>query len=406
MSLSTLRSARPDPETVAGRRDLSRCPACGAGGGVGFYELSGVPVHSTRLLADRESALAIPRGDLRLQWCRSCDFISNQRFDPTLVDYTVDGYEDSQMSSPTFRAFATDLADHLIGRYQLHGGCVLEVGAGKGDFLELIAGRGDLVGIGLDPASPDREDPGLHLRRERLAPEHALLPFDLLCCRHTLEHISEVAAFLRLVRTVAARTTRPVFFEVPDVERILREAAFWDVYYEHCSYFSAPSLRALFEREGFRIVDLHRGYGDQYLLCEAVPSDLPGSVGRNEEAAGEPVADAVVGFLRAVGATQARLTERFEEAHRTGQRVVAWGAGSKAVALLSAVPSASIIEAVVDVDPRKHGRFLPGSGHEVVAPSVLVDLQPDLIVVMNPLYEGEITTQLRHLGVPCPVVTL
>jgi hypothetical protein len=310
------------------------------------------------------------------------------------------------MSSPTFRVFATELADHLIGRYQLHGGCVLEVGAGKGDFLELVARRGNLVGIGLDPAAPEREEPGLHLRRERLGPEHALLPFDLLCCRHTLEHVPEVSAFLRLVRTVAARASRPVFFEVPDMERILAEGAFWDVYYEHCSYFSPASLRALFEREGFRILDLHRGYGDQYLLCEAVPSDPGDPGGHPWDPPGEELTDLVVGFLRAVSATQARLAEQFEEAQRQGQRVVVWGAGSKAVALLSAVPAASIVDMVVDVDPRKHGRFLPGSGHQIVAPDALVDRRPDLVVVMNPLYQPEIAAQLHHLGVPCPTVTL
>jgi hypothetical protein len=398
------RATEPVPAEVTSATGAGRCPACGAGGGVSFYEARQVPVHSTRFLADRASALAIPRGDVRLQWCRSCDFISNQRFDPSLVDYTVDGYEDSQMSSPTFRAFATELADHLAGRYQLRGGCVLEVGAGRGEFLELMARRGDLVGIGVDPASPDREEPGLHLRRERLGPEHALVPFDLLCCRHTLEHIAEVGAFLRLVRSVTAGARRPVFFEVPDAERILREAAFWDVYYEHCSYFTMGSLRSLFAREGFEIVELRRGYGDQYLLCEAVPAGhAPRPV---PDGADEPVAESVVGFLRSVGATLARVTECFDEARRSGRRVVAWGAGSKAVALLSAVPAAEIIQQVVDVDPRKHGRYLPGSGCAVIAPTELVELQPDLVMVMNPMYEGEITSQLRQMGVPCPVATL
>jgi SAM-dependent methyltransferase len=369
-----------------------------------IHEQAAVPVHSTRLVADRSAALAFPRGDLRLHWCRRCDFITNQAFDPTLVDYTVEGYEDSQMGSPTFRAFACDLADHLVDRYGLRGGCVLEVGSGQGEFLHLIAERGDLIGIGVDPASPPRRPTGgppVHLRQERLAPEHAMLPFDLICCRHTLEHIPDVASFLRLLRTVAVSGRRPVYVEVPDTERILREGAFWDLYYEHCSYFSAGSLRALFEREGFTVVDLRRGYGDQYLLCEAIPE--PVAARRTPDTVPD-LAEAVVALLRTASQAQDRLRRVFEEVGQAGGRAVLWGAGSKAVALLASVTEASIVEHVVDLDPRKHGRFLPGSGCEVVAPSRLPALGPALVVVMNPLYEDEIRRDLAGLGVTCPVI--
>ena len=47
-----------------------------------------------------------------------------------------------------------------------------------------------------------------------------------------------------------------VFFEVPDTMRILREGAFWDIYYEHCSYFTPGSLARRFRRTGFDINEL------------------------------------------------------------------------------------------------------------------------------------------------------
>src|SRR5690606_5558175 len=63
-----------------------------------------------------------------------------------------------------------------------------------------------------------------------------------------------------------------VLFEVPDVGRILRERAFWDIYYEHCSYFTAGSLAGLFRRVGFEVLDVEHAFGGQYLLLLARPA--------------------------------------------------------------------------------------------------------------------------------------
>jgi len=83
--------------------------------------------------------------------------------------------------------------------------------------------------------------------------------------------------------------------------------------------------------------------------------------------------------------------------------VALWGAGSKGVAFLNAVPAAREIAAVVDVNRRKHGLHVPGSGQQVVAPERLRDDPPDLVIAMNPLYRDEIAALLRDLGVAAPV---
>ena len=64
-----------------------------------------------------------------------------------------------------------------------------------------------------------------------------------------------------------------MFFEVPDTDRVLGEGAFWDIYYEHCSYFTPGSMARAFRAAGFAITRLERDYGDQYLLLEADPAE-------------------------------------------------------------------------------------------------------------------------------------
>jgi hypothetical protein len=64
------------------------------------------------------------------------------------------------------------------------------------------------------------------------------------------------------------------------------------------------------------------------------------------------------------------------------------------------------VEHVVDINPHKHGTYLPVTAQEVVAPDALRELRPDLVVVMNPFYEQEIRGQLASLGLDCAVATV
>ena len=94
-----------------------------------FYQQDQVPVHSVVLLRTREAAVSYPRGDLQLAFCGACGFVSNVAYDPSLQDYSSD-YEASQAFSPTFGAFAVNLARRLVADYDLHRKTIIEVGCG------------------------------------------------------------------------------------------------------------------------------------------------------------------------------------------------------------------------------------------------------------------------------------
>jgi SAM-dependent methyltransferase len=361
------------------------------------------------LLDSRTEAVGFPRGDLELCFCDTCGFIQNSLFDPALLDYTQD-YEESQGFSPTFGAFAQGLVDRLIERYGIRGKKVFEIGCGKGDFLSLICKTGDNKGLGIDPG----------FREGRLAPDidarvisafftepAAELTGDLICCRHTLEHIQPVGDFVDLIRRSAGQQPGSVvFFEVPDTSRILEEGAFWDVYYEHSSYFTLGSLGRLFRASGFDLRSLRTGYDDQYLLLEAQVRD-----GEPTEAfPGEDDLVEVRSRVRSfVDSTQNAIRdwdERLEEAAAAGKKVVIWGASSKGVAFLTSLEAGDTVEYAVDINPYKQGRFLPGAGQEIVAPSFLKDYGPDLVVIMNPIYLDEIRSDLAKLGLAPELVAV
>lgn len=377
------------------------CWSCGRPDPEPFYRLEGVPISSCVLLSSHAEALGFPRGDLELAFCDGCGFIQNRLFDPALLDYSQD-YEESQGFSPTFGAFAQGLVDRLIERYGIRGKKVFEIGCGKGDFLSLLCQSGDNRGLGIDPGYREgRLASGLDAR---VIPEFFTEPApelsgDLICCRHTLEHIQPVGEFVALVRKSAEQTVGSlVFFEVPDTLRILQEGAFWDVYYEHCSYFTLGSLGRLFRASGFDLTSLRTGYGDQYLLLEAKLPDAEPSKAFLGEDDLQDVRSGVRSFVETTQSAIRSWDRRLSEAAAAGKKVVIWGASSKGVAFLTSLDAGPSVKYAVDINPYKQGRFMPGAGQEIVGPAFLQEYAPDLVIVMNSIYLEEIRADLAKLG--------
>ena len=374
----------------------------------GFYLSSNVPVHSTLLFSTRDEALTFPREDVSLGFCRSCGFISNRAFSDEHIEYSA-RYEETQGFSRVFQDFHRDLATRLINKFNLRNKRILEIGCGKGEFLHLLCGLADNTGIGFDPVYVPERDQSIttrvEFRRELYTEMHTDLREDFVVCKMTLEHIPDPLRFMSMVRHALEHSPEAhVFFQVPDMKRVLLERAFWDVYYEHCSYFTAGSLRRLFIRAGFDVAEVWTEYSGQALMIAARPRD-PRSVDHDSDDI-PAMLDLAHGFAgdvnRLIGEWRARLLER----QRAGLRTVIWGAGSKAVAFLSKIGTDIDVRYAVDVNPFKDGTFLAGSGQEIVGPEFLRDYRPDVVVVMNPVYVGEISESLRQIGVQPEILAL
>jgi hypothetical protein len=394
----TLVSERAAPSAAP----IVACPACGAGDLAVFHEHLSIPVHSCRLVDTREEAEAFPRGDLRLAACHTCGFITNVSYVSSLQSYFVN-YEETQGFSPRFRVFMRELAERWLDRYDLRGRDVLEIGSGKGEFLLTMCELGVRHGVGIDPAIvPERVSGPAASRVEFIqdlyGPDYAHLTGDAVICRHTLEHIHPVAEFMRIIRgSLEKRPNTAVLFELPDALRVLRECAFWDIYYEHCSYFTPGSLARLFRSTGYEVLDVELDYDDQYILVEARPSAVGGEPLPIEEEPSE-VTQAVAAFKEELAGIQARWREELRATRANGGRAVVWGSGSKGVSFLTTLGIRDEVSHVVDINPYKHGKFMAGTGHEIVPPAALKEIKPELVVAMNPIYLDEIQRDLDDLG--------
>ena len=388
----------------------ARCPGCAHPSTEVFFERSSIPVHCNVLWPTAEAARRAPRGDMRLAVCAGCGLVFNAAFDAALVTYDS-SYENSLHYSPRFEAYADELARDLANRLDLRNRPVVEIGCGKGDFLRQLCRTSGAQGLGIDASyDPDIAVEGPDVDGIRFVREpFSSLPEDfepaLVFCRHVLEHIPDPAPFVAELAAGARRAQGcRVLIEVPNVLFTLRDLGIWDLIYEHCLYFSAPSLTRLCERAGMRVERAAPVFGDQFLCVEA-------SVG--EAGTGETVIDDAVGEVRDLvarfGAEYERKVDvwqrRLRELSALGRTVVLWGAGSKGITFANTVPGGATLSALVDLNPRKQGRFVPGTGQRVVGPADLDAIRPDVIVAMNPLYKEEIANIARQQGLGASVET-
>jgi hypothetical protein len=386
------------------------CPSCGDHiDNPPFYELAAAPTNSCLLINDRDAAVDFPIAPIQLSLCRACGFIFNAAWEPGRTNYS-EAYEETQGFSETFNTFQEGLARELIARYHLRGKHIVEIGCGKGEFLNLLCELGENTGVGYDPSFvPSRNDPARARAQfigEFFTEESGPLVGDFLCCKMTLEHIPDVGNFLRIIRgALDTQEKMGVFFQVPDATRILCDSAFWDIYYEHCSYFTAHTLCSLFERSGFRVQRVWTEYEGQYLMIEARPIS-EGRIGPSVEQGVIEVEQQVDRFTTNVASAIRTWRDRVTAGAAAGKRIVLWGSGSKAVAFLTTLNIDAEVAAVVDINPFRRGRFMPKTGHLIIGPQDTPELAPELVIVMNPIYVDEIGRTLQAYGCHPEILTV
>jgi SAM-dependent methyltransferase len=385
------------------------CPSCSSESLQLFYSVDNIPVNSCLVVDSRQAGRAFPRGDLRIAVCEACGYITNTAFDLKRLRYDPT-YEETQTFSPRFSLFEDELIERLLTDHDLFGKTVVEIGCGKGTFIARMAELGRVHGVGIDPTSIKERLTGIAAQNvtflnEFYGTKHASIPADLIACRHALEHIPDVAGFLQTIRDAVGSRPTPIFFELPEMLRVLRDTAYWDIYFEHCGYFTPGSLARAFEAQRFDVTDVQLGFDDQYLMLEAKTADRPGP--RYSARLDEPadILVAVEAFERSIGDKLEAWRHYFDEAGRLGKRIAIWGSGSKCVAYLTTMGVDDEVAYVTDVNPYRYGKFITGTGKEIVPPQSMRAAPPDEVIVMNAIYREEVAAMLSSLDITTNVIT-
>ena len=315
----------------------------------------------------------------------------NRSFDPDVIPYAGD-YENRQGCSPTFREHMAGLVADLTARHALHGKRILEVGCGQGDFLTLLCETSGARGVGYDKSYQEHNETrgqgairgAVRLRRRHRQVRRRGLPSRGRGHR-------EIGEFLAGLRSIAERCGGAVtLIETPDFEWTARNACFWDVFYEHCNYFTRPTLAYLCRRAGLSVASHRRVFGGQYQVLELNVRQGPGTLQQPRR----PVA--LTRFAQDAEAAVASLEQRLVE-NGANDGWAIWGAGAKGVTLAGRLRLAAP-RLVVDANPAKQGCIIPATRVPIVAPDDPKVLDLELVLTANPNYATEIEATVREFG--------
>lgn len=333
-----------------------------------LYRATGLPVLQNRTFVDEQSAKASACADMVLVQDEVSGLVFNQAFDADKLSYDSD-YQNEQAHSEQFQRHLSEVEGIIARHFSAQE--LIEVGCGKGYFLELLKQRGYAI-TGIDPAyegdnadvikAPFTRDLGLSA--------------DAVVLRHVLEHIQDPLSFLTEI--AAANQGGQIYIEVPCLDWILEHRAWFDLFYEHVNYFRLDDLRRMFGT----VHEAGHLFGGQYLYIVADLATL--RLTPEEPAVELALPD---GFTASLG----RAVQIIQAAPQQGSAI--WGASSKGVIYSLFLQRAGVaVDCVVDINPAKQGRYLPLSGARVCSPDEAMDTLPEgaHVFVMNSNYLEEI----------------
>ncbi|MBW2119432.1 MAG: class I SAM-dependent methyltransferase, partial [Deltaproteobacteria bacterium] len=218
---------------------MTKCPLCGGKTFKTICEFKGIPVFQNKVYPTEKEAKKAITGDVVLMQCCVCGFVFNREFNDQLMNYNS-MYQNEQAHSEYFKSYLLEVIKLLKSEGFLSGK-IVEIGCGKGSFLELLLQDGRDA-IGFDPAYEGKNS---RIIKDYFSDSYKMIKADAIILRHTLEHIQEPLNFLHAIGTANGYRGK-IYIEVPCFDWIRRKNSFWDIYHEHCNYFTIETLKAMF----------------------------------------------------------------------------------------------------------------------------------------------------------------
>ncbi len=394
------------------------CRHCGAPVTLPLIDLGSAPPSNAYLSPE---ALHAPERwyPLRVLVCEKCWLVQTEDF--AQADQLFDAeyaYFSSYASSWLAHAqtYVADMVSRLALGPQSH---VVEVAANDGYLLQYVAQRG-VSCLGIEPtastaaAARAKGIPIIErffcvtLARELVAQGHAA---DLMVANNVLAHVPNindfVAGFAVLLKPQGVAT-----FEFPHLLQLVRQCQFDTLYHEHFSYLSFTTVQRIFAANGLAVIDVqelptHGGSLRVFATRADVhhhPQATPEAAARVQQLLATEAAAGMLGqsFYRDFESQALRIKRKLLtfllQCQAQGLTVGAYGAAAKGNTLLNfAGVRPDLLPYVVDKNPAKLGKFLPGSRIPIVDGAHLRSHRPDRVLILPWNLRDEVAAQLDYV---------
>ena len=390
-----------------------KCRHCQAALSLPMLDLGSAPPSNAYLT---EATLRAPETwfPLRLLVCETCWLVQTEDHAGREALFTDDYAYFSSFSS-SWLAHSQAYVAAMRTRFALTSrSLVSEVAANDGYLLQYVQ-QADIPCYGIEPTASTAAAArskgidivenffGVALATELSAQGRQV---DLVAANNVLAHVPDindfVGGFARLLKAQGVAT-----FEFPHLMQMLRHTQFDTAYHEHYSYLSLTAVERIFAANGLTVFDVEeigthggslrvfaqRSDGGRHARSENVAAVL-----QREVEDGLLRADTYAGFQARTNCIKDDLHVFLIEARRAGRRVAAYGAAAKGNTLMNyAGIRGDLIDFVVDRNPAKAGKYMPGSRIPIVGEARLREARPDYVVLLPWNLRTELVEQLDYV---------
>ena len=387
------------------------CRFCGSNDLAEVLDLGAQPPSNSFVSEDRLLE-AEPHYALILYHCGGCGLVqvpATAAAPDIFSDYVYfSSYSDSWLDH------ARRYVDMAVKRFDLgRHSQVVEIASNDGYLLQYVAAK-DIPALGIEPAAnvaAVAKYKGVETLVEFFSLEFAKRLVeqgrraDLIIGNNVLAHVPPLNDFVAGLQHLL-KPDGVITMEFPHLVRLIEQLQFDTIYHEHYSYYSLLAAERIFASHGLRIFDVEtlptHGGSLRVYACHANAShpQLP-SVERIRQAeidGGFDRRGVYVEFGRKVYALKRDLLDFFIAKKREGRTIAGYGAAAKGNTLLNFLGLRSdFIDFVVDRNPAKQGKYLPGSRIPVLAPEAVAQHRPDLLVILPWNLRDEIADQMASI---------
>ena len=342
------------------------CRLCGSSQLLNLINLDGFPSTAQKFLDDiSEIATDFPV-ELRISQCISCNLVQLEN-DP--VSYYKDVITAASLSMGSKNALVQEWQP-FVEKYALDGKHAIEIGSGKGDFLEVL-GRLNLHAIGLENSKENvvfSREKGLSTEQGYLLDyvDQSSQKFSLVVCNNFLEHQPQTHTFISKLNSLLC-DDGVVYISVPNLDYLLQKSCLYEFVADHLVYFTQSSLRLAFEINSFEVLEQYTKNNGNDLVLVAKKKNMLDLTNA------KVVVDAIIESVKSI----------VSNASKSGQKITVWGAGHRALALM-AMADLQEITCVVDSASFKQGKFTPILHKKIISPDMFLNTNCDLLILMLP----------------------
>jgi 2-polyprenyl-3-methyl-5-hydroxy-6-metoxy-1,4-benzoquinol methylase len=352
---------------------------------------------------------------LKVYTCHKCFLVqideykkSDSIFDSSYVYYSS--------YSKSWLEHASKYVDMAIERFKLTSQSrVVEIASNDGYLLQYFVKKNIPV-LGIEPTSNTAavaKTKGIESIIDffgvRLASEleSKNLKADLLLGNNVLAHVPDIIDFTRGL-SILLNEGGVVTMEFPHLLRLIENNQFDTIYHEHFSYLSFTTVKKIFENAGLVMFDVEElpTHGGSLRIYAKHHEDISKKISANvqtlldtENAKGLTDIRYYTGFQEKALKSKLSVMSFLIDQKRSGKKVAGYGAAAKGNTLLNFCGvKADLVNFVVDANPHKQGKFLPGSHIPVVDEAYLKEQKPDYVMIFPWNIKEEIKEQLSYIA--------